>query len=159
MIYLYRAGSINAAEARVEVSALNLARQVVEEIQSIPESQLGLAGGAALNTVTLENRASGIDGFYNNYIIAVCGGTGSGQVRRIAGYDGAAHRAVVEPEWLTVPDATSFYMLYRCCPADNRYKVNVEKSRGGLKTIRVTVYYTVKNMEREVSLTTEKLAR
>lgn len=159
MVYLYRSGSIHAAEARDELSALNLARQVIEEIKSIPDNQTGFAREAASNTVTLEYRASSIEGFYNNYNIAVCGGSGSGQVKKITGYDGASRRAVVDSNWLAAPDAGSFYILYRYCPGNYRYAINVENSQDGLKLIRVTVYYTVKNREREVTLVTEKLTR
>lgn len=159
LIYMYRDGSIHAAAAREEISALNLARAVVEEIKSIPECQLGLAGGATAHTVTLEHRASGVDNFYKNFNIAICSGAGSGQVRKVTDYDAAARRAVLESEWLVLPDATSFYMLYRYCPGNYRYVIDVENSRGGLRMIRVTVYYTVKNHEREVTLTTEKLTR
>lgn len=159
LVYLYRAGSIQAAGAREGISALNLAREVVEEIKSIPDNQAGFARGATADTVTLENRASSIDGFYNNYNIAICGGAGSGQVRKITGYDGAARMAVVDPGWLTEPDAASLYMLYLDCPGDYRYVVNVENSQAALKMIRVTVYYTFQNQEREISLTTEKLTR
>jgi len=159
LIYMYRDGSIHAAAAREEISALNLARAVVEEIKSIPECQLGLAGGATAHTVTLEHRASGVDNFYKNFNIAICGGAGAGQVKKVTGYDGAARRAVLESDWLVVPDATSLYMLYHDCPGDYRYVINAENSRSGLRMIRVTVYYTVKNHEREVTLTTEKLTR
>ncbi|MFX4260996.1 type IV pilus modification PilV family protein [Pelotomaculum propionicicum] len=159
LVYMYRAGGIHAAEAGDELSALNLARQVIEEIKSIPDNQTGFAGGAASNTVTLENRACSIDGFYNNYNIAICGGTGSGQVKKITGYDGASRRAVVDWDWLVVPDASSFYMLYGYCPGNYRYAISAENGRSGLKLIRVTVYYTVKNREREVTLTTEKIPR
>ncbi|MDD4767561.1 MAG: prepilin-type N-terminal cleavage/methylation domain-containing protein [Desulfotomaculaceae bacterium] len=159
LIYMYRDGSIQAAAARDEVSALNFARALVEEIKSIPESRLGLCRGADAHTVTLEHRASGIDDFYKGFNIAICGGTGAGQVKKITGYDGPARSAVLESDWLVVPDATSLYMLYHDCPGNYRYVINVENNRGGLKMIRVTVYYTVKNQERQVSLTTEKLTR
>lgn len=159
LMYMYRDGSIYAAAAREKISALNLARAVVEEIKSIPDSQLGLSGGATTHTVTLEHRASSVDDFYKHYNIAICGGTGSGQVGKITDYDGAARRAVLESDWLVVPDATSLYMLYHYCPDDYRYVINVENSRNNLKMIRVIVYYTVKNQERNVSLTTEKMVR
>lgn len=159
LVYLYQAGSIHAAEARDELSALNLARQVIEEIKSIPDNQTGFARGAASNTITLENRASSIDGFYNNYNIAVCGGSGSGQVKKITGYEGASRRAVVDSDWIAAPDAGSFYVLYRYCAGNYRYAINIENSQGGMKLIRVTVYYTVKNQERVVTLATEKLTR
>jgi hypothetical protein len=159
LIYMFRAGSIHAAEARHEIAALNFAREVLEEVKSIPNSQLGLAGGATSNTLTLENRTSDIGGFYNNFNIAICAGTGSGQIKKITGYDGAMHRAVLDSDWLALPDATSFYMLYDYCPGNYRYAINVEVSQGGLKLIRVTVYYNINNLDKEVSLTTEKLTR
>ncbi len=159
LIYVLRTGSVVAAEARDEIAALNLAREVIEEIKSIPDSQLGFAGGGILNTVTLEARAGATDGLYSGYNIAISGGTGSGQVRKITGYDGAARRAVVDSDWLVAPDATSFYLLYRYCPGHYVYTVNVDLSQGVLKMVSVTVYYTVKNQEREVTLTTEKMMR
>lgn len=159
LIYVLRTGSVAAAEARDEIAALNLAREVVEEIKSIPDNQLGFAGGGTTNTVILETRASAADGFYSGFNIAISGGTGSGQVRRITGYDGAARRASVDSDWLVAPDATSFYLLYRDCPGHHVYAVNVDLSQEALKRVSVTVYYTVRNQEREVTLTTEKLMR
>lgn len=159
LMHMYREGSIQAAAAGEIISALNLARAVVEEIKSIPDNQLGLSKGASENTVTLEQGASDIDGFYNNFSIAICHGTGSGQIKKVTGYNGAPRRAVLDSDWFVIPDATSSYLLYRYCPGNYRYEISMKNGQSGLKTIGVTVYYTVKGQERQVSLTTEKLVR
>jgi len=159
LIYLVRTGSVYSAEAGQEVAALNFASAIIEEIKSIPDNQSGFVRGAASKTITLENRASDIDGYYNNFNIAICGGPGSGQVKTITGYDAGLRQAGVDSDWLTVPDAASAYIIYDHCPANYRCEVVTEEGRGTLKTIRVTVYYRANNQDKAVSLTTEKLKR
>jgi len=136
---LYRFGSVYTAAAKHETAALNFAAAVMEEIKAIPDNQTGFVREAAANTVTLENRSSGTDGFYNNFHIAICGGTGAGQVKKITGYDGDMRRAIVDSDWLTMPDAASAYIIFGHCPGNYPLMVTAEAGRDNLKTIRVTV--------------------
>ena len=159
LIYLVRTGSVYSAEAGQEVAALNYASEIIEEIKCIPDNQSGFVQGAATKTITIENRASDLDGYYNNFNIAICGGPGSGQVKTITGYDGGLRQADVDAEWLAMPDGASAYIIYDCCPADYRCAVEVEAGQDNLKTIRVTVYYKANNLDKAVTLTTEKLMR
>ena len=156
---LYRSGNVYAAAARHETAALNFAAAVIEEIKAIPDNQTGFVREAAANTVTLENRSSGADGYYNNFQIAICGGTGAGQVKNITGYDGEMRRAVVDSDWLTMPDAASAYIIFVHCPGNQPLMVTAEAGTDNLKTIRVTVSYPANNKKKEVSLTAEKLKR
>ncbi|MFA7174717.1 MAG: hypothetical protein WC340_15145 [Kiritimatiellia bacterium] len=63
------------------------------------------------NAITLAAGASAVDGFYNNAFITITGGTGSGQVRFISGYDGTSKIVTVSEPWDTVPDVTSTYSI------------------------------------------------
>lgn len=63
------------------------------------------AGGAA--TVTLPANASIYDDWYNDKIVAITSGTGSGQTRTISDYNGTTKVATVSLAWDTQPDATS----------------------------------------------------
>jgi hypothetical protein len=156
---LYRSGSVHTAEARHETAALNFAAAVMEEIKAIPDNQTGFVREAAANTVILENRSSGSDGCYNNCHIAICGGTGAGQVKNITSYDGSMRCAVVDSDWLTMPDAASVYIIFGHCPGNYPFMVAAEAGRDNLKTIRVTVSCPTNNRKKEVSLTAEKLKR
>ena len=67
------------------------------------------AGGAS--TITLAASASGADSAYNNMIVRLTGGTGSGQERTITAYVGATRVATVSVAWTPAPDATSVYAV------------------------------------------------
>jgi hypothetical protein len=49
------------------------------------------------------------DNAFANLIIEITGGTGAGQIRKIA--SNTATRITVTPDWTTVPDATSTYRI------------------------------------------------
>ncbi len=159
LAYLYRSGSVYTAEAKHEIAALNFAAAVMEEIKAIPDNQTGFVREAAANTVTLENRSSGSDGFYNNFHIAICSGPGAGQVKKITGYDGEMRRAVIDSDWLTMPDTASSYIIFGQCPGNYPLMVAAEAGRDNLKTIRVTVSYPANSQKKDVSLIAEKLKR
>lgn len=161
LINLFRTGNIFTANARHEVAAMNFARAIVEEIRGTPNNQLGAVKGATINTITLESRTSSADDYYNNYNIAITGGTGSGQVRKISGYNGSLHKATVDSNWVTIPDTTSTYIIYKYYPGGYNYRVDITENLNNmiLKTIEVTVYYQADGQDKEVCLTTEKLER
>lgn len=66
--------------------------------------------GAGL-TITLDAGASAVTGFYNEKLITITSGTGSGQVRRIDAYTGGSKVALVSPGWTTNPDSTSVFSI------------------------------------------------
>lgn len=67
------------------------------------------AGASA--TITLHAGASASDDAYNDLLITLTGGTGSGQTRRITDYNGTTKVATVYPAWTTPPDATSDFSI------------------------------------------------
>lgn len=71
----------------------------------------GTAQAGAASTITLAAGASASDDFYNNQIIELTGGTGSGQFNKITDYVGASKLATVENAWTTTPDATTTYSI------------------------------------------------
>lgn len=72
----------------------------------------GTAQDGAAQDIILAANASASDDFYNGMAVEITGGTGAGQLRIIADYDGATQVATVDANWDTVPDATSEYRIY-----------------------------------------------
>lgn len=85
--------------------------------------------GSTATTIVLDTGASSVNDEYVGYWIEITSGTGAGQVRRIASYDGtskvatlittadqAASNPPITPvegmDWTTTPDATSVFALY-----------------------------------------------
>jgi hypothetical protein len=62
-------------------------------------------------TITLAAAASGDDGVYNRNLISIAEGTGAGQTRQIADYNGTSKVASVDREWRVQPNATSVYQI------------------------------------------------
>ena len=56
----------------------------------------GLVQGATSTTIDLDSGASGATGEYDLYAVYIQSGTGSGQSRLIASYDGSLKRATLE---------------------------------------------------------------
>lgn len=69
------------------------------------------AGGTA--TITLPAGFQTVDDYYNNWIIKITSGTGSGQKRMIMDYVGSTLVATVDEDWGTEPDATSVFGLFK----------------------------------------------
>jgi len=67
-------------------------------------------GGTAV-TITLDAAASATDGIYNRNLVAIVGGTGTGQTRQIADYVGSTKVATMDREWRVNPDATSEFVI------------------------------------------------
>lgn len=136
---------------------------------------IGIVRGATSNTLQLDPSESKEDGFYKSYFVKIAGGPGAGQVRKIADYDGDTQTAQVEPEWETLPlNDASYYLLYRyeykiefspshsseeIIGAENGMNSSSSTNMSLLKTVKVTVYYTEQNRQKEISLATEKLRR
>jgi hypothetical protein len=68
------------------------------------------AGAAA--AITLAADAVAEDDFYNDFYIEIMSGTGAGQVRKVADYDGTTKVVTVDSAWDTQPDNTSVYFIY-----------------------------------------------
>ena len=74
-------------------------------------AETGTAQAGAASAITLAAGASAVDDTFNNQIIEITGGTGSGQFNKITDYVGASKVATVENAWTTTPDATSTYSI------------------------------------------------
>ncbi len=61
--------------------------------------------------VSLDLRANGTNGVYENYTLRIFSGTGAGQFRKISSYDGSSKKATVATEFTVTPDATSLYEI------------------------------------------------
>ncbi len=70
------------------------------------------AQAGATGTITLDASANANDDFYNNCLIQIIGGSGSGQSRFISDYTGASKVATVSPNWVVAPDNTSQFIIY-----------------------------------------------
>ncbi|HAG10128.1 MAG TPA: hypothetical protein DCK76_01770 [Desulfotomaculum sp.] len=159
LINFFISGNSYTAEARHKVAALNLSQEVLEEVKSIPENQIGFALGGTAGTITFAGTKT-TDGLYDNYRVAITGGAGSGQVRTITGYTGSTHVAAVSPNWTSIPDGTSSYVIYQ---KDNStpytYRISVTDGENSLKTVTVSVDYKAKGISKSVSLTGEIIRR
>jgi len=70
----------------------------------------GIAQGGSTTTINLDkNNASSTNNEYSKGLIKITSGTGSGQTRTIASYDGPSRVARVDANWQTIPDSTSTY--------------------------------------------------
>jgi hypothetical protein len=74
------------------------------------------AGGAA--TLTLATGASTTSGTYATMRLMLVAGTGVGQNRSIAAYDGTTRVATVDQPWATIPDETTQYRIADALPAE-----------------------------------------
>jgi hypothetical protein len=63
-------------------------------------------------TIELPSGASSINDFYNERIIKITAGTGTGQTRTITDYVGTTRIATVDSTWGTNPDNTSVFIIY-----------------------------------------------
>jgi hypothetical protein len=71
----------------------------------------GTAQAGASSTITLRSGAVATDDYYTGSAVAITGGTGAGQVRKITGYVGSTKVATVDAAWVTNPDNTSTYQV------------------------------------------------
>lgn len=164
LLNFFVSGNAFTARAGNEVAALNFAQELLEEIKSIPDNQIGKVQGSTENTIKLEPRASSVDGYYKDWVVALAGGTGAGQVRRIAAYNGTTRTATVDRNWDNRdvwPDTTTTYVLLKVAADRYPFRISLADAPGAqnLRTVTVTVYYQDRGQWREVSLTTDKLRR
>lgn len=67
--------------------------------------------GGSNNTITLSLGAQDKNNYYKDFFIKITSGSGIGQIRKIANYDGASKIAQVDQNWTIIPDVTSFYKI------------------------------------------------
>lgn len=80
--------------------------------KTIPATETGVARGGSLGAIMLAASANATDDFYTYSTIEITGGTGAGQLREITGYNGATKQALVDKDWMILPDNTSVYTVY-----------------------------------------------
>ena len=88
-----------------------LVRSCAMSETSLVAAHAGTATAGAGSTITLGVGASAVDDAYRGMRIRLTAGTGSGQARVVASYDGATKVATVSEAWTTPPDVTSGYSI------------------------------------------------
>jgi len=95
-----------AAHAVADSPALYLRQLHQTLVSSVNQAQAGAAG-----TITLAAAESAVNDFFKGQLITITAGTGAGQSRACYGYNGATKVALIRPNWVTAPDATSWYAI------------------------------------------------
>jgi len=80
-----------------------------QRLQSNNAGAVSGAGGPG--EINLDASAEGSDDYYNWQIVLITEGFGVGQARIIIDYEGAARKAIISPDWVFTPDATSEYVI------------------------------------------------
>ena len=73
----------------------------------------GVARSGAETSIELADTASDVSNAYVGQLIKIVEGTGTGQTRRILGYNGSTKVAIVKTPWDIIPDVTSSYVIYK----------------------------------------------
>jgi len=73
--------------------------------------QSGTAQAGTASTITLSANASAVDEKYQDLIITITAGVGSGQSREVASYNGTTKVCTMSDDWTTTPDNTSVYQV------------------------------------------------
>jgi hypothetical protein len=115
---------LTAATHNISTSAGRRLRELAGNVIHADTAQ----SGSTTNTIVLASAASSTDGMYDPSLIAIVGGTGSGQSRMILEYAGSTRTAVVDRDWKTTPDNTSEYVIYA---NPGREHVNEGMAQGG----------------------------
>lgn len=71
----------------------------------------GTAQTGSTYSITLSTGASSTGSIYNNAVLYITSGVGSGQSRTVTGYDGTTKIASLNSAWNTVPNNTSYYVV------------------------------------------------
>lgn len=118
----------------------------------------GTAQGGAPTTITLASGASSANARYNEAVVTITAGTGTGQSKVITDYVGSTRVATIDGTWSAAPDATSVYEIsaqpsYADALTDSPASLREFQDDGvGTMTITcttpgdLTVNYTVQNM-------------
>lgn len=113
LLQFFVTGSTFTAIARHEVTALNFAQELIEELKSVTSKQIGVARESTETGNSKIRLASDAGNIMINDLISITAGKGEGQVRKITGYEGSTQVATVSPVWDPdmAPDATSHYLV------------------------------------------------
>ena len=108
---------------------------VIPAHRAANHSDFAQAGNA--NSITLAATASATNDIYKGQKISICGGTGDGQTRGVASYNGTTKVATVARNWTVAPDVTSVYRIeYDFGPrVDQNLDVNVANNGADLTSI------------------------
>lgn len=74
-------------------------------------AHVGLAQAGATGSITLASDADSNNDFYDDDVISIDFGLGTGQERIIIAYNGTSKVATIEPDWVVNPDSTSHYIV------------------------------------------------
>lgn len=80
-------------------------------VESSVAERTGTAQAGALDSITLDVGASGVDDFFNGMVLRITSGTGTNQIRQVIDYDGTTKIAKVNANFTVTPDATSVFRL------------------------------------------------
>lgn len=100
---------LTGATHNVTSSSGRRLRQIASQVVHDGTAQ---GAGADSNQIQLDAGASALDGAYDPSVIAIVGGTGSGQCRLIFQYNGTTKMATVDRNWKVNPDNTSEFIIF-----------------------------------------------
>ena len=114
----------------------------------------GTAQAGAATTITLAaSGPSATDDFYNDMLIEITGGTGSGQTAVISDYVGSTKVATV-PTWTTNPDNTSTYKITANTKTNfGSAGLDIENSLADYLTARKMVGVSINQISSTINLT------
>lgn len=98
----------------------------------------GQAAGGGENTITLASTASITPDLYTGSVISLVSGTGAGQARTIAAYDGVTKTVTVDRPFVVNPDAATRYAIHGVAPklaSGLRLDVNLTQVNGDAGTV------------------------
>ena len=103
-----------AREIITEIPAerVNPPNEIIFQDGHIPLiSEEGVVQSAGLLDIVFSSFASDKDDYYKDVFLEITGGAGTGQTKKIVGYQGATRTADIEGAWDTVPDSSSSYKI------------------------------------------------
>jgi hypothetical protein len=104
-------GQIAITSGQVQVQS-GTGNGQIDLVAGIPGGlRTATAAGGSSSTITLDGAANSNNGFYNDALVSIIGGTGASQVRLITSYVGSTQVASVTPNWVTNPDISSVYVI------------------------------------------------
>lgn len=108
--------SASATLDRIDRAEQAIDDYVGYQCRSVEESFRGTASSSTSTTLVDTNPASQlhiIDGWFQNCIVEIIGGTGKGQRRFISDSSYDNRSVTITDAWDTPPDTTSFYRIYQ----------------------------------------------
>ena len=80
-------------------------------VEASVAERTGTAQAGALDSITLDAGASGVNDFFNGMVLRITSGTGTNQIRQVIDYDGTTKIAKVNANFTVTPDATSVFRI------------------------------------------------